>query len=132
MISSSNFARVATRANLIPSVANLESKDDRSSSILLPATFSLLYFSSLRLMSLTLSQLIRYAGNLVDLRGLPLKICRADFTINDNNDDDENDGGVGDPFDDNKELVIVNVEAAEATEAVGDKGGPFLKEAKQK
>ena len=109
----------------------MESKDDTSSSILLPATFRLLSFSSSRLMSLMLSQLIRCNGNLVDLWGVSTKSCRVDITINDNEEDDgENDGGVNDPFDDNKELVAISVEAAEPTEVVGDKGGAFLMEAK--
>jgi hypothetical protein len=42
------------------------------------------------------------------------------------------DGGVDNPFDDSNELVAVCVEAAEPTEVVGDKGGAFLMEAKQK
>jgi hypothetical protein len=83
-------------------------------------------------MSLMLRQLIWYAGNFVDLQGLPIKSCWADFTIDDDNDDNENDGGFGNPFVDNKELVVVTVKAAEGTEVVGDKGGPFLKEAKRK
>jgi hypothetical protein len=83
-------------------------------------------------MSLMLSQLIRYNGNLVDLRGISTKSCRVDFTINDDKkDDDENDGGIDDPFDDSKELVAISVKAAEPTEVVGDKGGALLMEAKQ-
>ncbi len=84
-------------------------------------------------MSLMLSQLIRCNGNLVDLRGVSTKSCQVDFTINDDKEDDgENDGSVDNPFDDSKELVAVSVEAAEPTEVVGDKGGAFLMEAKQK
>ncbi len=86
LISSSNFARVATRANLISLVENLESKDDRSSSIFLPVSFSSLYFFSLRLISLMLTQLIRYAGNLVDFWGLSRSSCWANYTINNNDD----------------------------------------------
>jgi hypothetical protein len=53
--------------------------------------------------------------------------------INDDKEDDgKNDGGVDDPFDDSKELVAVSVEVAEPTEVIGDKGGAFLMEAKQK
>ncbi len=53
--------------------------------------------------------------------------------INNNKEDDgKNDGSVNDPFNDSKELVAVSVEAAEPTEVVGDKGGAFLMEAKQK
>ena len=69
----------------------------------------------------------------MDLRGVSSKSCRVDFTIdNDKEDDGKNDGGVDDPFDDSKELVAISVEAAEPTEVVGDKGGAFLMEAKQK
>ena len=84
-------------------------------------------------MSLMLSQLIRCDGNLVDLRGVSTKSCRVNFTIdNDKEDDGKNDGGINDPFDDSKELVAVSVKAAEPTEVIGDKGGAFLMEAKQK
>ncbi len=104
----------------------MESKDDMSSSILLPVTFRLLCFSSLRLMSLMLSQLIMCDCNLADLRGVSTKSCWVNITINnDKEDDGKNDGGVDDPFDDSKELVAISVEAAEPTEVVGDKGGLF-------
>jgi hypothetical protein len=77
--------------------------------------------------------LIRCDGNLVDLRGVSTKSCRVNFTIDDDKEDDgENNGGDNDPFNDNKELVAVNVKAAEPTEVVGDKGGAFLMEAKRK
>jgi hypothetical protein len=109
----------------------LESKDNTSSSILLPVTFHALCFSSLRLMTLMLSQLIRCNGNLVDLRGVSTKSCWVDFTINDDEEDDgKNDSGLDDPFDDSKELVAISVKAAELTEVIGDKGGAFLMEAK--
>ncbi len=111
----------------------MESKDDTSSSILLPVTFCLLCFSSSHLMSLMLSQLIRCNGNLVNLLGVSTKSCRVNLTIDDDEEDDsENDGGVNNPFDDNKELVAVSVKAAEPIEDVGDKGGAFLMEAKRK
>jgi hypothetical protein len=84
-------------------------------------------------MSLMLSQLIRCDGNLVDLRGVSIKSCRVDITIDNNKEGDgKNDGGIDNPFDDSKELVAVSVEAAEPTEVIGDKGGAFLMEAKQK
>ncbi len=54
-ISSSNFSRVATSANLIPLVEKFESKDDRSSLIFLPDSSSLSYFLSFHLMSSMLS-----------------------------------------------------------------------------
>jgi hypothetical protein len=70
-----------------------------------------------------LSQLIRCDGNLVDLWGVSTKSCWVDFTIDDDKKDDgKNDGGVDNPFDDNKELVAISVEAAEPIEVVGDKG----------
>jgi hypothetical protein len=77
-------------------------------------------------MSLMLSQLIRCDGNLVDLRGVSTKSCRVNFmTDDDEEDDSENDGGVDDPFDDNKDLVAVSVKAGEPTEVVGEEGGAF-------
>jgi hypothetical protein len=61
---------------------------------------------------------------LVDLRGVSTKSCWVDFTINDDKEDDgKNDGGVDDPFDNNKELVAISVEAGEPTEVVGEEGG---------
>jgi hypothetical protein len=101
-------------------------KDDRSSSIFLPVSFSSLYFFSLRLMSLMLIQLIQYAGNLVDFWGLLRSSCRADFTI----DDDDKD--VVDPFVDKEELVVIKVNATEATDIMEDEGTPFLMDAEQK
>jgi hypothetical protein len=84
-------------------------------------------------MPLMLSQLIRCNSKLMDLRGVSTKNCRVDFTIDDDKEDDsENYGGVDDPFNDSKELVAISVEAVEPTEVVGDKGGAFLMEAKQK
>ncbi len=84
-------------------------------------------------MSLMLSQLIRCDGNLVNLRGVSTKSCRVDFTIDEDEEDDGKiDGGIDNPFGDSKELVAVSVEAAEPTEVIGDKGGAFLMEAKQK
>ncbi len=119
LISSSNLARVATSANLISLVEKLESKDDRSSSIFLPVSSSLLYFLSSHLLSSMLSQLIRKAGNLVDNIRPKRSSCRADITINDDNDD------VVDAFVDDA-LVVISVDAAEPTDIVGDNGTPFL------
>ena len=51
---------------------------------------------------------------------------------NDEEDDGENDGGVDDPFDNNKELVAISDEAGEPSEIVGEEGGAFLMEAKRK
>jgi hypothetical protein len=76
---------------------------------------------------------VRCNGSLVDLRGVSSKSCWVDIMINDNKEDDgKNDGGIDDPFDDSKELVAISIEAAEPTEVIGEKGGAFLMEAKQK
>jgi hypothetical protein len=78
-------------------------------------------------MSLILSQLIRCDGNLLDLRGVSTKSCWVDFTIDeDEEDDSENDDGIDDPFDNNKELVAISIEAGEPTEVVGEEGGGFF------
>jgi hypothetical protein len=76
-----------------------------------------------------LTQLIRYAGNLVDLRGLLRSSCQANFTSDDKDDDDDN---VFDPLLDSEELVVINVDTAEPTDIQGDKGTPFLMDAEQK
>jgi hypothetical protein len=85
-------------------------------------------------MSSMLSQLIRWEANLVDLGGASTKSCRVVFTIEDDDeeDDGENDGGVNEPFNDNKELVAIIVEAGEPTDEVGEEGEPFLVESKRK
>jgi hypothetical protein len=85
-------------------------------------------------MSSMLSQLIRWDANLVDLGGGSTKSCRVVFTIEDDDkeDDGKNDGGVSKPFNDNKELVAVSVEAGEPTDEVGEEGEPFLVESKRK
>ncbi len=49
------------------------------------------------------------------------------MTIDDDKEDDgKNDGGFNDPFDDSKELVAININAAEPTDVVGDTGGGFF------
>jgi hypothetical protein len=85
-------------------------------------------------MSSMLSQLIRWEANLVDLGGASTKSCRVVFTIEDNDEEDDgkNDGGINKPFNNNKELVAVSVEAGEPTDEVGEEGGPFLVESKRK
>jgi hypothetical protein len=55
----------------------------------------------------------------VDNFRLPRNSCWADFTI-DNNEDDVVNAFVDD------ELVVVNVDAAEQTDMVGDDGKPFF------
>jgi hypothetical protein len=41
-------------------------------------------------------------------------------------------GGVNEPFNDNKELVAVSIEAGEPTDEVGEEGESFLVESKRK
>jgi hypothetical protein len=129
LLTTSNFDRVATRANLISLVENLESKDDRCSSIFSPVSSSSPYFFCLRLMSSMLTQLIWYAGNLVDLWGLLKSSCLANFISNNKGDDNNN---VIDHLLNGEELVVVNVNVAEPTDIKGDKGTSYLMEAEQK
>ncbi len=70
----------------------------------------------------------------MDLGGALIKSCRVVFTIEDDDEEDDgkNDGGVDKPFNDNKELVAVSVEAGEPTDEVGEEGKPFLVESKRK
>jgi hypothetical protein len=70
-------------------------------------------------MSLMLTQLIWYTGNLVDLRGLSKSSCLANFTSNN-------------ALLDSEELVVVNVDAAEPTDIKGDKETLFFMDAEQK
>ncbi len=60
----------------------------------------------------------------MDNFGLQKKSCRANFTIDNNNND-----VVDDSVDD--ELVVVKVDTAEPTDMVGDDGTPFFMDAKQ-
>jgi hypothetical protein len=78
---------------------------------------------------LMLTQLIRYVGNLVDLWRLSNRSCRANFTSN-NEDDNNND--VIYPLHNSEELVVVNVIMAEPIDIKGVKGAPFLMDAEQK
>jgi hypothetical protein len=80
-------------------------------------------------MFLMLTQLIRYAGNLEDIRGLSKSSCLANFMSNDKEDNDED---IIDPLLDGEELVVVNVNAAEPTDIKGNKGTPFFMDAEQK
>ncbi len=68
------------------------------------------------------------------LGGGSIKSCWVVFTIKDDNKEDEgkNDGGVSEPFNDNKELVAISVKAGEPTDEVGEEGEPFLVESKRK
>ncbi len=70
----------------------------------------------------------------MDLGGASTKSCRVFFTIKDDDEEDDgkNDGGVNEPFNDNKELVAVSVKAGEPTDEVGEEGEPFLVESERK
>ncbi len=59
----------------------------------------------------------------MDNIGLPRNSCRADFT----NDDDDNDN-VHAFVDD--ELVVISLDAAELTNIVGEDGTPFFTDTK--
>jgi hypothetical protein len=60
---------------------------------------------------------------LADNIGLPRNSCLANFTINDDNNNDVN------AFVDD-ELVVVRVDAVELTNFVGDEGTPFFADTK--
>jgi hypothetical protein len=85
-------------------------------------------------MSSMLSQLIRWEAKWVNLGGASTKSFWVVFTIEDDDkeDDGKNDGGVDEPFNDNKELVAISVKAGEPTDEVGEVGEPFLVESKIK
>jgi hypothetical protein len=51
--------------------------------------------------------------------GLNRNSCQADFTINDNINDNVIDAFIGD------ELVVIDIDTAEPTNMVGDNGTPF-------
>ncbi len=70
----------------------------------------------------------------MELGGASTKSYRVVFTIEDEDkeDDGKNDGGVDEPFNDNKELVAVSDEAGEPTDEVGEEGELFLVESKRK
>jgi hypothetical protein len=60
---------------------------------------------------------------LADNIGFPRNSCRADFTI-DNDDNDNVNAFVDD------ELVVVSVDAAELTSIMGGNGNPFFADTK--
>jgi hypothetical protein len=78
-------------------------------------------------MSLMLIQLIRYAGNLADLRGILRSSCRADVAKQGNNKDDDSINH----FDEFGELNVVIVDTAVWTDSVGERGMLFLADARQ-
>jgi hypothetical protein len=63
---------------------------------------------------------------LIDNIGLPRSSCWADFTI----DEDDGNNDVINAFVDDK-LVVVSIDATEPTNIVGDDGTPFFVDAKQ-
>ncbi len=77
-------------------------------------------------MLLMLIQLIRYAGNLADLRGLSRSSCRADVAKQGNDKDDD----LINHFKEFRELNIVIVNTAVRTDSVGEKGMLFLADAR--
>jgi hypothetical protein len=115
-ISMSNFKRVATSADLISLVKNLDNRDERSSSMVPPLPSSFVYLTSLHLMLLWLSQLIWYAGNLVDNLVLLRLSFWADLMIVDKDD-------IVEAFIDNK--VLVNVNTTDTPIWLGKKVTPF-------
>ena len=74
-----------------------------------------------------LIQLIRYAGNLADLRGLSRSSCRADVAKQGN---DEHDDSIN-RFEEFEELNVVIVDTALRTGSVGETGMLFLANARQ-
>ncbi len=78
-------------------------------------------------MSLMLIQLIRYAGNLADLRGLSRSSCWADVAKQGNNEDDDSINR----FKEFGELNVVIVDTAMRTDSVGETGMLFLADARQ-
>jgi hypothetical protein len=74
-----------------------------------------------------LVQLIRYAGNLADLRGLSRSSCRANVA---KQGDDEDDDLIN-RFKEFGELNVVIVDTAARTDSVGEMGTLFLADAKQ-
>jgi hypothetical protein len=62
-------------------------------------------------------------GNLADNIRLPRNSCRADFTIDNYNNDDV------DAFVDDK-LVVISVDVAGLTNIVGENGTPFFADTK--
>ncbi len=78
-------------------------------------------------MLLMLIQLIRYTGNLADLRGLSRSSCRADVAKQGNNEDDDSMNR----FEEFGELNIVIVDTAVRTDSVGETGTLFLADARQ-
>ncbi len=78
-------------------------------------------------MLLMLIQLIRYAGNLADLRGLSRSSCRADVAKQGSNKDDDSIIR----FEEFGELNAVIVDTAVQTDSVGETGTLFLADARQ-
>jgi hypothetical protein len=78
-------------------------------------------------MLLMLIQLIRYAGNLADLRGLLRSSCQADVPKQANNEDDNSINR----FAEFGELNVVIVDTAVRTDSIGETGTLFLADARR-
>ncbi len=78
-------------------------------------------------MLLMLIQLIRYAGNLADLRGLLRSSCWANVAKQGDNEDDDSINR----FEEFGELNVVIVNTAVRTDSVGERGTLFLADARQ-
>jgi hypothetical protein len=78
-------------------------------------------------MSLMLVQLIRYAGNLADLRGLSRSSFRADVAKQGNDEDDDSINHFGEL----EEINVIIVKTAAQTDSVGETGTLFLADARR-
>jgi hypothetical protein len=78
-------------------------------------------------MSPMLIQLIRYAGNLADLRGLLRSSCQADVA---KQGDDEDDNSIN-RIEEFGELNVVIVDTAVWTDSIGETRTLFLADARQ-
>jgi hypothetical protein len=78
-------------------------------------------------MLLMLIQLIRYADNLADLRGLLRSSCRVDVTKQGDNEDDD----LINRFEEFGELNVIIVDTAVRTDSVREMETLFLADARQ-
>ncbi len=78
-------------------------------------------------MLLMLIQLIRYAGNLADLRGLSRSSCWADVAKEGDKEDDDSINR----FEEFGELNVIIVNTAVRTDSIGETGMLFLADARQ-
>ncbi len=78
-------------------------------------------------MLLMLIQLIRYAGNLADLRGLSRSSCRADVAKQGNDEDDDSINR----FKEFGELKVIIFDTAVQTDSIGETKTLFLADARR-